>query len=140
MTDRISKEHRSWNMSRIKSKHSKPELIVRRLLHNMGYRFRLHVNSLPCKPDIVLKKYKTILFIHGCFWHRHSKCKNGHYLPKDPRQGIEFWRDKFEKNIQRDKKNRKNLEKLGWKVAVIWECQTEDIKKLKKKINSIFVS
>jgi len=117
--DTISKEHRSWNMSRIRSKDTKPEKIVRSLLHRMGYRFRLHVKDLPGKPDIVLPKYKTVIFVHGCFWHRHPKCKYA-YTPKSR---IKFWDKKFSDNIARFKIVKKKLEDFQWKVAIIWECE-----------------
>ena len=120
MTDKISKEHRSWNMSRIRSKHSKPEKQVRSVLHRMGYRFRLHVTDIPGKPDIVLPKYQTIIFVHGCFWHRH-KCKMGDRTPKSR---VRFWREKLEANRRRDVSHRRKLRKMGWEILVVWECQT----------------
>lgn len=138
MADRISKEHRSWNMSRIRSKDTSPEIRVRSFLHRSGFRFRLHVKNLSGSPDIVLPKYKTAIFVHGCYWHRHEGCKEGAYFPKDPKQGVEFWRKKFEKNVQRDQKNRVMLEELGWKVAVIWECQTKNEELLKEQLDIIF--
>lgn len=138
MADRISKEHRSWNMSRIRSKDSVPEKRVRSFLHRAGYRFRLHDKSLPGSPDIVLKKHRTVIFVHGCYWHRHSGCKRGAYFPKDPKQGIEFWQEKFEKNVQRDNKNIELLQSFGWKVVVIWECQTEKDDLLRAHIHSAF--
>ncbi len=133
MTDRLTKEHRSWNMSRIKSTNSKPEIVVRSLLHRMGYRFRLHRKDLPGKPDIVLPKYKTIIFVHGCFWHRHINCKYA-YTPKTH---TDKWLQKFLKNTERDKKAKKQLELLGWKVNVIWECETKDSVKMDRIVKSI---
>lgn len=135
--DSISKEHRSWNMSRIKSKDTKPELIVRSLLHKMGYRFRLYgkvskklypSGVLPGKPDIVLAKYKTVIFVHGCFWHMHKGCKRASIQ----KTRTEWWLNKLNRNIERDNKNKKELEELGWKVIVIWECEviTRKYKKL----------
>lgn len=129
--DKITKEHRSWNMSRIKSKNTKPELVVRSLLHRMGYRFRLHSKDIPGKPDLVLPKYKTAVFVHGCFWHRHKGCKYA-YTPKSR---IEFWKIKFKKNIERDKKVSKLIKEAGWKQLVIWECEIRNIENLKDKIN-----
>jgi DNA mismatch endonuclease (patch repair protein) len=117
--DRLSPEHRSWNMSRIKSRDTSPELKVRSLLHGMGYRFRLHRKDLPGKPDIVLPKYRTVIFVHGCFWHRHIDCKYA-YTPKS---NIEFWENKFAANIQRDVRSKRLLQERGWSVIVIWECQ-----------------
>jgi DNA mismatch endonuclease, patch repair protein len=130
MVDRISPEQRSWNMSRIKGKNTKPELIVRSHLHKMGFRFRLHRKDLPGKPDIVLPKYKTVIFVHGCFWHRHKNCKYA-YNPKSRKK---FWREKFEGNVERDKRNRKELSSLDWKAAVFWECQIADHVKLQHLI------
>ncbi|PKH03568.1 very short patch repair endonuclease [Psychromonas sp. MB-3u-54] len=127
MTDRISKEHRSWNMSRIRSTDTKPEVVVRKLLHVLGYRFRLHgkVNKrlcntgiLPGKPDIVLAKYKTVIFVHGCFWHRHKECKR----TTTPKTRTEFWQNKFSLNVKNDKQNLQILKALGWHVITIWEC------------------
>ena len=130
MADRLSKEKRGWNMSRIRSKDTKPELLVRSLLHRMGYRFRLHRKDLPGCPDIVLPKYKTVIFVHGCYWHRHKGCKYA-YTPKSR---IEFWQKKFQGNIERDRKHQRDLKKLGWKVLIIWECEIIDLDKLKSMI------
>lgn len=138
MADRISKEQRSWNMSRISSRNTSPEMRVRSYLHRQGYRFRLHDENLPGSPDVVLKKHRTAIFVHGCFWHRHQGCKQGTYFPKDPKQGVKFWREKFEKNVKRDKKNMALLENLGWNVAVIWECQTKNDEMLKEQIDKVF--
>ena len=134
MVDTISPEHRSWNMSRIKGKDTKPELIVRSHLHKMGFRFRLHRKDLPGKPDIVLPKYRTVIFVHGCFWHRHKSCKYS-YNPKSRKK---FWREKFEGNVERDERNRKELSSLDWRSVVVWECQTNHSGKLQKLIGKIF--
>ncbi|MFC1817484.1 very short patch repair endonuclease [Thermodesulfobacteriota bacterium] len=120
--DILSKEKRSWNMSRIKGKDTKPELVVRSLLHRLGYRFRLHRKDLPGRPDIVLRKYGTVIFVHGCFWHRHDGCSKAY----NPKTRTEFWKKKFEENVQRDKRRKKEIEALGWNVLIIWECQTSD--------------
>lgn len=106
-------------MSRIRCKDTKPELTVRSMLHRMGYRFRLHIKSLPGCPDIILPKHRVVIFVHGCFWHRHPGCKYA-YTPKS-RQA--FWNEKFEINQKRHKKVTEELEKLGWKTFVIWECE-----------------
>lgn len=119
MTDSLSAERRSWNMSRIKGKNTKIELAVRRYLFNRGYRYRLHVRNLPGKPDIVLKKYKTAIFVHGCFWHRHSGCKDA----TTPKTRTDFWEKKFQVNTRNDKINTELLEQMGWRVIVVWECQ-----------------
>ena len=137
--DHLTKEKRSWNMSRIKSKDTFPEKIVRSLLHSMGYRFRLHgkvskriykSGVLPGKPDIVLAKYKTVIFVHGCFWHRHKNCKRATM----PKTRTEWWAEKFEKNLNRDKKNQSLLSKIGWKIIVIWECEIIENISLKAKL------
>ena len=129
-------EQRSRNMSAIKSKNTKPEIAVRKLLHSMGYRFRLHRKDLPGSPDIVLPKYKTVIFVHGCFWHRHENCK----YASTPKTRSEFWESKFEGNIKRDKINQTNLIKLGWKIIIVWECdlkKTQYLKDLFLKINAL---
>ncbi len=128
--DRISKEHRSWNMSRIRSGDTKPERIVRSLLHGRGYRFRLHRKDLPGKPDIVLPKYKTVIFVHGCFWHRHKGCKHA----STPKTRKDFWQTKFNSNIERDIKAQKQLNSAGWKIIIIWECELSAIETLINKL------
>lgn len=132
--DIISEERRSWNMSRIRGKDTKPEIIVRSMLHRMGYRFRLHRKDLPGKPDIVLSKYNTVIFVHGCFWHRHKGCK---YAYK-PKSRVNFWNAKFDETVARDKRNRKQLQSKGWNVEIIWECETENIDMLAARIGAIF--
>ena len=127
-------EQRSRNMSAIKSKNTKPEIAVRKLLHSMGYRFRLHRKDLPGSPDIVLPKYKTVIFVHGCFWHRHNNCK----YATTPKTRKEFWENKFEENVKRDNLNQANLTLKGWKIIILWECQLKgDIKKVKKLFSQI---
>jgi DNA mismatch endonuclease (patch repair protein) len=118
-------------MSRIKSKNTKPEVIVRSLLHKMGYRFRLHRNDLPGKPDIVLPKYKTVIDIRGCFWHRHQGCPKA----TTPKTNSEYWNKKFQKNVERDRINEEKLSKLGWKIIVIWECEMNDSCLIAKLVN-----
>jgi len=118
VADVHSSEVRSFNMSQIKGKDTKPEQIVRKYLHKLGYRFRLHVKDLPGKPDIVLPKYKTIIFINGCFWHGHHGCR---YF-KVPKTRSDWWLNKINGNVSRDLKNEQTLIRAGWKVVVIWEC------------------
>ena len=122
---KVSKE-RSKNMAAIKSKNTNPEIKVRKLLHSLGYRFRLHKKELPGSPDIVLKKYKTVVFVHGCFWHRHKECK----YASNPKTREEFWNKKFLSNIERDIKVRERIKAAGWKSIVVWECELKDIQKL----------
>lgn len=122
MVDTLTPERRSWNMSQIRSKDTKPELIVRSMLHRYGYRFTVNGprnKKLPGKPDIVLPKYRTVIFVHGCFWHRHKGCKYA-YTPKSR---ADFWRNKFDSNVARDRKSHMFLRKLQWRVVVVWECQ-----------------
>lgn len=119
MSDVHSAEVRSYNMSRIKSKNTKPELVVRKQLHAAGFRFRLHVSDLPGKPDIVLPKYKTVVFVHGCFWHGHTKCK--YFVIPETR--TQWWLQKINRNKKLDLINGKNLKNLGWNVITIYECQ-----------------
>lgn len=119
MTDRISPEKRSWNMSRIKGKDTKIEVQVRSWLFSKGLRFRKNDKRYPGTPDIVLPKYKTVIFINGCFWHRHENCK----YATTPKTRTDFWIEKFEKNVANDELHKQQLEDMGWKVIVIWECQ-----------------
>lgn len=122
MADSLTKEKRSWNMSRIRGKDTKIEVKVRKYLFSKGFRYRKNVTTLPGKPDIVLPKYKTAIFVHGCYWHRHPGCKYA-YMPKT---NVEFWEKKFSENIANDEKNRLKLETSGWTVITLWEC---DIKR-----------
>ncbi|MBX3007646.1 MAG: DNA mismatch endonuclease Vsr [Melioribacteraceae bacterium] len=117
--DTISKEKRSHNMAAIKAKNTKPEIIVRKYLHAQGFRFRIHRNDLPGKPDIVLSKYKVIIFVHGCFWHQHKGCKRSNI----PKSNNIYWVPKLVNNVYRDKENIKLLKKNGWEIIVIWECE-----------------
>lgn len=110
---------RSALMARVGQKDTKPELVVRRALHRLGFRFRLHRRDLPGRPDIVLPKYRTAIFVHGCFWHRHPGCRR----TTTPKTRTAFWRGKFEANILRDRKATEALEAAGWKVIVVWECE-----------------
>ena len=128
MTDTLSKEERSRVMAKVKSRNTKPEKKVRSLLFSLGFRFRLCQKNLPGKPDIVLKKYKTVIFVHGCFWHGHENCKNA----RIPKSNVEFWKNKIEHNKQRFAEVSRQLQEQGWKVVVVWECETKDIEKLKK--------
>lgn len=130
--DRISSEKRSWNMGQIKSTDTKPEKIVRSFIHNTGLRFRLHDKNLPGRPDIILKKYNTVIFVDGCFWHRHIGCKYC-YTPKSRKN---FWEDKFKKNIERDKVVNKSYNSIHWRLIRIWECEIDE-KRLHNLVNQI---
>ena len=124
MTDILSPEARSALMSRIRAKDTRPEVYVRRLVHSMGYRYRLHRRDLPGTPDMVFPSRHKIIFMHGCFWHLHDdpKCK----LARMPNSNQAFWKPKLERNRERDKANRAKLEALGWEVLIIWECQVRN--------------
>ncbi len=129
--EKLTPEQRSWNMSRIGSKNTGPEIKIRSILHKNGYRFRLNgkvgrklysKGYLPGKPDLVLAKYKTVIFINGCFWHQHECCKKGTI----PKTRTEWWRKKLQENITRDINNKRLLENLGWKVLIVWECEVRN--------------
>ncbi len=134
MADTLTKEQRSERMARIAGKDTGPEMVVRRLIHEMGYRYRLHVRSLPGSPDLVFRSRRKAIFVHGCFWHRHddSACK----LARLPKSRSEFWVPKLEANAKRDARNQEELRALGWEVLVIWECQLKDRSFLKAKIEA----
>lgn len=136
MTDILTPEKRSWNMSRIRGKNTRPEKVVRSMLRRMGLKFSLHWKSLPGKPDIVLPEHRIVIFVHGCFWHRHKRCKFA-YTPKSRKR---FWMSKFRENISRDIRTRKTLRKNGWKVITIWECWTEKPELLTRKLEMLLKS
>jgi len=123
--DVLTREQRRFNMSRIRGKNTVPELLVRHLIHSKGYRYRLHRRELPGTPDMVFPGRHKVVFIHGCFWHRH-RCRYGQIVPTTRR---DFWVCKFQRNVQRDREVRRRLRVLGWKVLVIWECQTRPEKR-----------
>lgn len=135
MTDNLSKEERSHIMSLVKQENTKPEMVVRSYLHRKGLRYLLHDKSKPGKPDLVFPKYKTIVFINGCFWHGHDdpECK----LARIPKSRTEFWINKIKSNRERDIKNKAILEKTGWKVLIIWECELIKKDSLEKLFNEI---
>lgn len=121
MTDKITPRHRSWNMSRIRSSNTKPELIVRSILHRIGFRFRVNPTHIPGRPDIVLLRYRTAIFVNGCFWHQHAGCKEA----SRPTSNTKYWKAKLEANVQRDAKNSRLLKLKGWRVLRLWECEVE---------------
>jgi DNA mismatch endonuclease (patch repair protein) len=128
--DRLSPFQRSRLMAAIRGKDTKPELVVRRMVHRMGYRFRLHLKSLPGTPDLVFPRRRLAIFIHGCFWHRHQGCARS----TTPKSRAEFWQAKFDANIARDHRDMAALDALGWRVAVLWECQTKDVLSLEQQL------
>lgn len=131
--DTLSKERRSWNMSRIRSRDTGPEKLVRSALRRLGYHFTLYARQLPGNPDIVLSRRRLAVFVHGCFWHRHRGCKFA-YTPKSH---VSFWKEKFSDNVVRDHLRKKALRKLGWRVGVIWECETRDRGCLERRVQSL---
>ncbi|QXI26419.1 very short patch repair endonuclease [Pseudomonas vanderleydeniana] len=125
MTDILSPAERSKRMSRIRSKDTRPELVLRKILHGLGLRYRLHSIRLPGKPDLIFPRYNVVVFVHGCFWHRHAECN----IATTPKSNTPFWLEKFEKNVERDIRVRSQLENLGWRVFVVWECELASTKK-----------
>ena len=132
MTDRFSREERSEIMSRIKGRDTKPEMVVRSAVHRMGYRFRLHRRDLPGCPDIVLPRHCKVIFVHGCFWHGHRGCRRS----KRPETNTVFWNRKLDANAERDRRFRRALTGMGWRVLVVWECETRDAEKLLRKLSA----
>jgi len=130
MSDTVAPNKRSWIMRQVKSKDTSPERLVRSLLHGMGYRFRLHRRDLPGSPDIVFPGRKKVIFVHGCFWHGHS-CPRGSRLPKT---NTEYWRRKIARNKERDRVRIEELRNLGWRVLVVWECETKDVDALRTRL------
>lgn len=130
---RVSLETRSWNMARVRSKNTRPERQVRSILHRLGFRFRLHRHDLPGSPDIVLPKWETVIFVHGCFWHCHPGCK----CASIPATNTTFWETKFLRNKIRDEKNRTQLTTLGWKVIIIWECELRQPDLVKERLRNL---
>lgn len=134
--DKISPERRSANMGRIRSKNTSPEIVLRRLIHGLGYRFRLHRRDLPGKPDIVFPSRRKIILMHGCFWHQHSACPEGRIPGSRP----EYWVEKLKRNQVRDEANRTLLEQQGWKIFVVWECELKDAAAVTKAVKKFLGS
>ena len=132
MVDRLSRERRSWNMSRIRSGGTKPELVVRRAVYALGYRYKLHARTLPGKPDIAFFNRKKAIFVHGCFWHQHDAplCP---YV-RVPKSSLDYWMPKLSQNVTRDAQHLESLEGLGWSVLIIWECELQRATRLRNRI------
>ena len=130
MADVFTHEKRSAIMARIKGQNTKPEILVRKLVHSLGYRFRLHQNTLPGKPDLVLRRHEKIIFVHGCFWHGHAGCARATV----PSTNIDFWQRKLQGNKKRDMSVRRKLRRKGWKILVIWQCQIRSIEDLRDRL------
>ncbi len=134
MADTMSPEKRSWNMSRIHSKDTSIELAVRHWLYQHGYRYRKNVKTLPGKPDIVLRPYNTVIFVQGCFWHRHPGCKDA----TTPKSRTAYWQEKFDRNVSNDIKHQKALEEMGFRVIVLWECEiTKHLEETMKRVSEM---
>lgn len=131
-----TREQRSRNMSAIRGRDTKPEMVVRRLVHRLGYRFRLHCRDLPGAPDLVFPRLKKIINIHGCYWHMHA-CRWGCVTPKT---NVEFWQTKRASNVERDKRNLKQLRQSGWRVLTVWECEIRDADKLTARVSSFLAA
>jgi DNA mismatch endonuclease (patch repair protein) len=133
MVDTLTRDRRSWLMSQVRQKNTRPEMVVRRLLHSMGRRYRLHRKDLPGRPDLVFPKSKRVIFVHGCYWHRHD-CKKATV----PSSNVEYWTKKFAENVERDNKTLAELTSLGWASMIVWECQTRDVDTLALSLSAFF--
>lgn len=131
MTDHVDSSKRSAMMAAVRSKNTSPELAVRKLIHSMGYRYRLHGNGLPGKPDLVFAGKRKVIFVHGCFWHRHRGCAKA----STPKTRVDFWQTKFDQNVARDKKTVRSLKRLGWQVLTIWQCELKDAARVARRLN-----
>ena len=136
MADVLTPEQRSFNMSRIRNRDTRPEMIVRSIVHRLGYRYRLHKSDLPGKPDVVLVRHRKIIDVHGCFFHMH-KCRYGSVVPAT---NAKFWRMKRQSNVERDRRNLAALRRHGWRVMIVWECETRNLPKLSKRIERFLAS
>lgn len=136
MTDVLTPAQRSFNMSRIKSRDTRPEMIVRSIVHRLGYRYRLHKKDLPGSPDVVLVRHRKIIDVHGCFFHMHN-CRYGRVIPAT---NAEFWRIKRLSNAHRDRRNLRVLKREGWRVMIVWECETKDSQRLAKRLKRFLKS
>jgi len=132
MADKLTPERRSENMRRIRSKDTKPELIVRRMLHGLGYRYRLHRRDLPGKPDLVFGARRKVIFVHGCFWHQHTECREG----RAPGSNTSYWAPKLARNVERDEAARSALDGMGWSSTIVWECELSDLNALASRLRA----
>lgn len=130
--DTLTRKQRSERMSLVRSRDTKPEMLVRRIVHKDGYRYRLHVSVLPGKPDLVFRKLRKVIFVHGCFWHRHARCA----LARLPKSRLAFWIPKLTANRERDRKVLRELRRDHWEVLTIWECETTDVAAVERKIRN----
>jgi DNA mismatch endonuclease (patch repair protein) len=131
--DRLSKDERSRNMGAVRGRNTGPEMLVRQAAHHFGLRFRLHSCALPGRPDLVFPKWRTVIFVNGCFWHQHRGCKRA----KRPKSNVQFWREKLRRNVARDRENSSLLKRMGWSVFVIWQCEVPDQDRAKAAVRAI---
>lgn len=136
MTDHVNRAKRSLIMAAVHSKDTKPELAVRKLVSSLGYRYRLHVSVLPGKPDLVFPSRRKVVFVHGCFWHRHLGCR----YTTSPKSSVVFWESKFCANVERDRRTRRELKKLGWSVFTVWQCEVKNIERLAKRLDGFLAN
>lgn len=129
--DHVAPAKRSSIMAAVHSKNTSAEMAVRRIIHGLGYRYRLHVKTLPGQPDIVFPMRRKIIFVHGCFWHRHKDCK----YASVPKSHVEFWSEKFSSNVARDNRVRAELRRMGWKILIVWQCQIKNPERLKEQLD-----
>ena len=130
MADVFTSEKRSAIMAQIKGENTKPELLVRRIVHSLGYRYRLHGKKLPGKPDLVLPRHHKVILVHGCFWHGHARCRRSAL----PTSNVDFWHEKIEGNRTRDRRTVRKLRRMGWQVLVVWQCETKDVARLTARL------
>ena len=136
MTDHVDQRQRSLNMAAVHSKNTKPEIAVRRIVHMMGYRYRLHDPKLPGKPDLVFSSRCKTIFVHGCFWHRHNGCR----YTTTPKTRTDFWEAKFRTNVARDRRIRRELKKMGWAVLTVWQCELKKSEKLTERLDAFLAN
>ncbi len=135
MTDHVDSAKRSTMMAAVHAKDTEPEMVVRKIVHSMGYRYRLHVKELPGKPDLVFSRRRKIIFVHGCFWHRHEACTRASM----PKTRVSFWQSKFDANIARDEIVLRSLKKDGWRVMTVWQCELKSVERLTKRLKRFLV-
>ena len=136
MTDIVDSRTRSEMMSRVRGRDTGPELVIRRIAHRLGFRFRLHCKHLPGTPDIVFPRYRAVILVHGCFWHRHPGCIHA----SSPKTRVQFWEDKFRETVSRDRRNEAALHNLGWRILIVWECETRDAAAVASRISGFLRS
>lgn len=135
MPESVASERRSAIMRSVRQKDTAPEMAVRRIVHSLGARYTLHSKKLPGHPDLVFPRRRLCIFVHGCFWHRHLGCR----LASTPKSNVEFWREKFARNVERDARKENELKAAGWRVEIVWQCETNDLEKLKERLRTLLL-